>query len=93
MVKEVKLMAQAWGIRIHQYLDDWLIQTPTRESWHSIPPRPLPGVMLGSQASKIKSYNQTKSSILWITNMPCYTDWSDRPKTDRNPFCKKCHSS
>ena len=24
VVKEVKLMAQAWGIRIHQYLDDWL---------------------------------------------------------------------
>ena len=25
VVKEVKLMAQSWGIRIHQYLDDWLI--------------------------------------------------------------------
>ena len=27
-------MAQALGIRIHQYLDDWLIRAPTRESCH-----------------------------------------------------------
>ena len=34
IVKEVKLMAQSRGIRIHQYLDDWLIRAPTRESCH-----------------------------------------------------------
>ena len=34
VVKEVKLMAQSRGIRIHQYLDDWLIRAPTRESCH-----------------------------------------------------------
>ena len=34
VVKEVKLMAQSQGIRIHQYLDDWLIQAPIRESCH-----------------------------------------------------------
>ena len=34
VVKEVKLMAQSQGIRIHQYLDDWLIRAPTRESCH-----------------------------------------------------------
>ena len=34
VVKEVKLMAQSWGIRIHQYLDDWLIRAPTKESCH-----------------------------------------------------------
>ena len=28
VVKEVKLMAQARGIRIHQYLDDWLVRAP-----------------------------------------------------------------
>ena len=32
VVKEVKLMAQSRGIRIHQYLDDWLIRAPTKES-------------------------------------------------------------
>ena len=34
LVKEVKLMAQSQGIRIHQYLDDWLIQAPTKQSCH-----------------------------------------------------------
>ena len=30
--KEVKLMAQVWGIRIHQYLDDWLLRAPCPET-------------------------------------------------------------
>ena len=34
VVKEVKLMAQSRGIRIHQFLDDWLIRAPTKESCH-----------------------------------------------------------
>ena len=34
VVKEVKLMAQSRGIRIHQDLDDWLIRAPTKESCH-----------------------------------------------------------
>ena len=32
VVKEVKLMAQARGIRIHQYLDDWLLRAPCPET-------------------------------------------------------------
>ena len=32
VVKEVKLMAQSRGIRIHQYLDDWLLRAPFREA-------------------------------------------------------------
>ena len=31
VVKEVKLMPQARGIRIHQYLDDWLLRAPSPE--------------------------------------------------------------
>ena len=31
VVKEVKLMAQIRGIRIHQYLDDWLLRAPSQE--------------------------------------------------------------
>ena len=32
VVKEVKLMAGARGIRIHQYLDDWLLRAPDPET-------------------------------------------------------------
>ena len=32
VVKEVKLMAQSRGIRFHQYLDDWLVRAPCRET-------------------------------------------------------------
>ena len=31
IVKEVKLLAQARNLRIHQYLDDWLLPSPTKE--------------------------------------------------------------
>ena len=31
IVKEVKLIAQARNLRIHQYLDDWLLRSPTQE--------------------------------------------------------------
>ena len=31
VVKEVKLMLQNRGIRIHQYLDDWLLRAPTQQ--------------------------------------------------------------
>ena len=31
IVKEVKLIAQARNLRIHQYLDDWLLRSPTKE--------------------------------------------------------------
>ena len=32
VVKEVKLMAQARGISLHQYLNDWLLRAPCRET-------------------------------------------------------------
>ena len=51
VVKEVKLMAQSQGIRIHQYLDDWLIRAPTKES--------LPGVGLDGKHAKIRTGTPT----------------------------------
>ena len=33
-VKEVRLLALQQGIRIHQYLDDWLIRAPSKEECH-----------------------------------------------------------
>ena len=35
LVKEVKLLALQQGIRLHQYLDDWLIRDPSKEECHS----------------------------------------------------------
>ena len=32
VVKEVELMAQNKGIRIHQYLDDWLVRAPSHQT-------------------------------------------------------------
>ena len=32
VIKEVKVMAQIRGIRIHQYVDDWLLRTPCHET-------------------------------------------------------------
>ena len=34
IVKEVRLLALQQGIRIHQYLDDWLIHAPSQEECH-----------------------------------------------------------
>ena len=34
LVKEVKLLALQQGIRLHQYLDDWLIRAPSKEECH-----------------------------------------------------------
>ena len=33
LVKEVKLMTQSRGLRIHQYLDSWLLKAPCQETW------------------------------------------------------------
>ena len=46
VAKEVKLMAQARGIRIHQYLDDWLLRVPCPETC-------LPQVRVGSQYDQV----------------------------------------
>ena len=37
VVKEVKLMAQARGIQIHQYLDDWLLRGRAQKPPYNIP--------------------------------------------------------
>ena len=75
VVKEVKLMAQARVIRIHQYLDDWLIRAPTRESCHHWTQSLLTlcqelGWVVNQQKSELKPKQVFE---LWVTNTTCYT--------------------
>ena len=57
VVKEVKLMAQARGIRIHQYLDDWLLRAPCQETClrHTRPSWPVLRSGLGGQHAEIRA--------------------------------------
>ena len=91
IVKEVKLMAQSRGIRIHQYLDNWLIRVPTKESCHQGNQSLLAlcqelGGIVNFQKS---SWNPNRCSILWVTSMTSYTDWSNRPRTVGSQFYRK----
>ena len=54
VVKEVKLMAQAKGIRIHQYIDDWLLRAPCLETCLGLC-GPVPTVRVGSQHEEIRA--------------------------------------
>ena len=85
VVKEVKLMAQSRGIRIHQYLDDWLIRAPTKESCHrgtqsllSL----LSGVGLGSEPSKVGTGTQTGFRVCGLQVRPL----SRLGQTDTEPL-------
>ena len=56
------------GIRIHQYLDDWLIRAPTKESCHQ-------------GTYKSQSWSPNRLSSLWVTGTISHKDWSNRPRT------------
>ena len=72
VVKEVKLMAQSRGIRIHQYLDDWLIRAPTKESCHQGTQSllALSGIGLGGEPTKIGVGTQTGFRIYGLPIRP-----------------------
>ena len=57
IVKGVKLMALTRGIRLHQYLDDWLIGPSLRKKHnkHSSSGRPNPVLRLGWIINQEKS--------------------------------------
>ena len=87
VVKEVKLMAQSRGIRIHQYLDDWLIRAPTKESCHQGTQSLLALCQeLGWVVNLPKSWNPNRFSSLWVTGTISLKDWSNRPRTVGSRF-------
>ena len=54
IVKEVKLMALSKGLRLHQYLDNWLIRSQSQEE-HSGGGRSDPVLGMDHQSTKIKT--------------------------------------
>ena len=65
VVKEVKLMAQSRGIRIHQYLDDWLLRAPYPD-----PFGPLPLSGLGGQHGQVRTGAPTNLRLRRLSFRP-----------------------
>ena len=55
IVKEVKLMALSRGLRLHQYLDDWLIRSQSQEEAQVNSGRPDSVLGLDSKSGKIRT--------------------------------------
>ena len=54
---------------------------------HPNPPRPLPGVGLDNEPSKIRVGTQT--GVLWVSSTTSHMDWSNRPRTVGSQSCRK----
>ena len=66
-------MAQARGIRIHQYLDDWLDSSPHQRilpPGHPVPPCPLSRTGLGGEPSKVGIGPQTGVRVCGLQVRP-----------------------
>ena len=103
IVKEVKLMPLSWGIRIHQYLDDWLIRAQSLEqSSHNTK------VVVDLTESLGWMINQVKSELIPTRSIlvcgiripsklsPCKAHSGEVAKTtginpqDNQPVCPDC---
>ena len=94
VAKEVKLMAIHKGIRIHQYLDDWLVRAGSHPSpTHSRAGTDMPKVRLASKLGKIGTGAQTNLQFCRLPvrpegrSGPAYTGpVADPPRENlRNP--------
>ena len=66
VVKEVRLMAQNKGIRIHQYQDDWLVIATSHQTCLHHTPVPVPIYQeSGGIVSMVKSELEPKQKF-WI---------------------------
>ena len=62
VVKEVKLMAIHKGIRIHQYIDDWLVRARSHQAYTGSS-KNVPKTGLAGEFRKIRTGTQSRSSI------------------------------
>ena len=69
IAKEVKLMALHKGMRIHQYLDDWLVRARSRQIWlqHTNSSNYLSGVWLVNLEKS--EHDTNKYSISQVTTL------------------------
>ena len=70
IVKEVKLMALTKGLRLHQYLDDWLIRSQSQETAQvntqdMVDLTQSLGWIINQEKSELKP---TQVFLLWATN-------------------------
>ena len=83
LAKEVKLMAIRKGIRIHQYLDDWLVRARSQET-HPNPNQNVPGPRLAGEFREIRAGTQTGLRLCRLPVRP-----QVRPgQTDPGPVAK-----
>ena len=71
IVKEVKLMALTRGIRLHQYLDDWLIRAQSQEEAqvnNQDSDRSDPVLGVDNKSGEIRTKKLLKCFRLWATN-------------------------
>ena len=70
IVKEVKLMALTRGIRLHQYLNDWLIGPSLRKKHnkHSDSGRPNPVFRLDNKSREVRTKPTLKCFRSGATN-------------------------
>ena len=67
VAKEVKLMALRQGIRIHQYLDDWLVRpTSHQTTTYQGSSIRMSGPRLGSEFAKSQNWYPSRCSTLWV---------------------------
>ena len=61
VAKEVNLMALQKGIRIHQYLDDWLVRASTHHTClqHTQTRHTLSGIRVAGEQGKVRAGSQT----------------------------------
>ena len=84
LAKEVKLMAIHRGIRIHQYLDDWLVRARSQHiclPTHPNPGQNVPGPRLAGEFGEIRTGTQTGIRLCRLPQV--------RPgQTDSGPVAK-----
>ena len=84
VTKEVKLMAIHKGIRIHQYLDDWLVRAKSPQTCLPNSCQNMPGSRLVGEFGKIRTGAQTN---LQLCRLPVRPQVRPGP-TDTRPVAK-----